>query len=130
MILTIITLTFFFILFKSYVERYDNFRHTLVNDKHTAEAITPNDIFYLAIFCWILDILLVYFLYKSWGLFICIIYITITNLIPKFLSFVFPLPTYKSFLKKAKKSLLKNVKEEHLNHPQITELLNKIESDS
>lgn len=127
--LFILILTFLFIIFKSYVLRFDNFRHTIVNDKDSASIITPNYLIFISLFAWILDFVLIYLAYTKWSILITIIFTTIINLIPKFLSFIFPFPNYVNFLKESKKLLLKNTKQEYLDHPTILSIIEKIETN-
>lgn len=127
MILIITALTLIFLFCKSYVYRFDNFRHTLTDDKHFASMLTPMSVVLLSIFAWIVDISIIVFLYLKFGILISIIFITVINLIPKFLSLWFPLPNYQSFLINSRKLIHENTKQDFINHPEVINALTKIE---
>ena len=130
MIYIIICLTLIFICCKSYVYKFDNFRHTLTNDKDFANILTPMSMVFLSIFTWIIDVALIIILYLEWGILISIVIITVVNLVPKILSFWFPFPSYQQFLINSKKLILKNTKEEFMNHPGIVNALTIIEENT
>lgn len=127
MLLTIISLTILFLIVKSYVNRFDNFRHTIVRDKHSANVITPMNIVFLQVLSWILDILIIYFLFNKYGIMVTVILTIIVNIIPKVLCIIFPFPRYEIFLRKSKQKIIENVKDENLNHPEIKRILNEID---
>lgn len=127
MIPLIILLTIIFILLKSYVSKFNNFRHTIVSDKDSASVITPTKLIFYSLTAWVIDFTLLFLVGLKWGTLITIIFITIVNIIPKILSLYFPYPNYKNFLINSKKLILKNTKEEYLDHPQILNILNNIE---
>src|SRR5688572_23548347 len=127
MLIPIISLTVLFLMVKSYVYRFDNFRHTIVRDKNSANVITPMSIVFLQVLSWILDILIIYLLYKNYGIIVTVVLATIVNIIPKVLSFIFPFPRYVRFLINSKKRIIENVKDENLNHPEIQRILNEID---
>lgn len=127
MIFIIIVISLLFICTRSYVYRFSTFVQTLTNDKHFANMLTPTSMVFLSIFAWIIDICLVILFYLNFGILIAIIFATVVNIIPKFLSFSFPFPNYQSFLRSSKKLIFENTKEEFMNHPEIINALSKIE---
>jgi hypothetical protein len=127
MFITIICLTILFLMTKSYVYRFDNYRHTIVRDKNSANVVTPMNVVFLQVLSWILDIFIIYFLYRKYGIIVTIIVATVVNLTPKVLCLFFPFPRYYGFLKNSKRRIIENVKDEYLTHPEIQRILNEID---